>query len=277
VPRTFEAPVLQAAEPLDFVIDSGITPVGQTTAERWKTISFNESFTEPPVVIAGPATNNDSDAGVVQVRNITTTDFQIHFDEWSDLDGLHAREQVSWLAIDAGVHTVDGTTIRAGVMTDVDGTSWHRHLWDDVDERPAVLTQPIVDTTADAATVRLQRVGLTGFSARLQSAEAEGSPDPTDVGWIALDTGTVTLGDVTLTAGQRGATHRWRTVTPREGRRAPLLFAQIHTTKDDDTASLRMRYRGSRVQLAITEEASDDAELRHGSERLSWLIVSRNP
>ena len=98
-----------------------------------------------------------------------------------------------------------------------------------------------------------------------------------DVGWIAADSGTVRIGDVRITVGQSGANQRWRTVAPREGRRAPNLIAQIHTTKDEDTAGLRMRYRGSRVQLAIAEETSADAELRHGAERVSWLIVSHVP
>lgn len=273
--RVFAAPVIQEIH--DLAIDSGVMPVGQPTVERWKSVEFTTDFDEAPVVIAGPATNNEADSGVVQIRNVTADGFQIRFNEWDHTDGIHAREQVSWLALPRGEHQLGETTLSVGVLEDVDSDGWSRHAWNSFDVRPAVVTQPLADDTDDPAAVRLQRVGTSGFSARLQTAEADAERLQADVGWVAIDTGTVRIGDLTLTAGQSGANQRWRTITPRDGRRAPSLIAQIHTTRDEDTATLRMRYRGARVQLAITEETSADSELRHGSERVSWLVVSRTP
>jgi len=273
-PRVFEAPVMDVVH--DLPIDSGVMPVGQPTVERWKTVEFTTAFDAPPVVVAGPPTDNERDGAVVQIRNVTKAGFQIRLDEWNHHDGLHAREQVSWIAVPAGVHQLGDTTLRAGVLQGVDDDGWTRHDWS-AESRPAVVTQVLADGGAEPATVRLQRVGQTGFSARLQGAEATPDAAGADVAWIALDTGTVRVGDFTITAGHSGATHRWRTITPRDGRRAPRLIAQIHTTRDTDTANLRMRYRGSRVQLAIREDTSADPELRHGAERVSWLIVSHTP
>jgi hypothetical protein len=76
--------------------------------DSWTQVTFPEEFSDAPVVIASPATENDRAPGVVRIRNVTKTSFQIRFQEWSYLDGSHGTETVHWVAVMKGVWNLGG-------------------------------------------------------------------------------------------------------------------------------------------------------------------------
>ena len=101
-----------AEENVSFAIEIGEVAINS----KWKRVELEKSFNDP-VIIAGPPSFNGTDPGVIRLRNIDSTGFEIKFAEWDYLDGNHTDETVSYLALEKGHHNVDGAIIEAGTLT----------------------------------------------------------------------------------------------------------------------------------------------------------------
>jgi hypothetical protein len=69
----------------------------------WGRVSLASTF-QDPVVIAGPAGFNDAAPGVIRLRNVDATGFDIKFAEWDYLNGVHLEETVSYIVMEKGTH-----------------------------------------------------------------------------------------------------------------------------------------------------------------------------
>jgi hypothetical protein len=85
--------------------------------DHWTRVDFGQLILDP-VVVAGPASLNGADPGVVEVRNATQLSFEIRFHEWDYLDGIHPTgETVSSIVAERGVATLpSGARIEAGTI-----------------------------------------------------------------------------------------------------------------------------------------------------------------
>jgi hypothetical protein len=150
--------------PSGFTFESGsITNL----THSWQTISLSQTFVNP-VVVVGPATANGIDPGVVRIRNVTGNSFQIQYNEWNYLNGLHGNEEVSYFVVEAGTHTLSsGATIVAG-------TTSLTHSWKTVNlgstlgATPAVIATVASANGADDVTTRIRNVSTSSFQVRLQ-------------------------------------------------------------------------------------------------------------
>ncbi len=90
---------------IDLVNDKGHI-FGETGSisvdERWKTITTQHQYYNP-VVIAGIPQNNESDPGVVRIRNVSPNSFEIRFEEWNYLDNNHAFEFIPYLIMEGSL------------------------------------------------------------------------------------------------------------------------------------------------------------------------------
>ena len=83
--------------------------------EKWWLVELGEAFADP-VVVAGPASLNDGDPGLVEVRNVSSSSFEIRFNEWDYLDGAHRdAESVSYVVAERGI-----TVLASGVVIEAD-------------------------------------------------------------------------------------------------------------------------------------------------------------
>lgn len=93
-----------------------IGEVGTANAdERFVTVGFSD-YTNP-VVVANPSTFNGGDPGTVAIRNVdgVSDSFEVAFFEWEYRDGGHAFEDIGYIVLEAGTHTLPGgATIVAG-------------------------------------------------------------------------------------------------------------------------------------------------------------------
>lgn len=82
------------------------TSTSTTPSDIWTTVSFIESFLNPPVIITQTVTNNGwQDVQIDEVQNITTTGMQFRSCEIDSNDNCdtHAIDDVRWFAIQKGV------------------------------------------------------------------------------------------------------------------------------------------------------------------------------
>jgi len=249
---------------------------------QWQTMSLANLY-QHPVIIAGPAACNGADPGVVRIRNVTSTSFQVRFQEWDYLDGWHALEQVHWFALERGVWDVEPGTVW---IVDVHATSNtsvsspdHVPFPKPTGGPPVVLlTQQSANGPA-AVTGRINNVGWAGFDVALQEEEAADAVHAVETlafwawglasaGGSGLDaSGAARMGSVRLVREAVGAVEPWDihvaeeqsldletthaaetiaaiTVDPSPPGYPPFV-ADMQTVNDADTASLRCSPAGT--------------------------------
>jgi hypothetical protein len=104
-----------AAIPAGTLSASGTTAEAgtATVSDSPTTVQLSNSYSNP-VVVTGPASNNDGDPTTVRGSNVGSGAFDVELWEHDYQDGTHADEEVGWLAMEAGTGEVAGLTAEAG-------------------------------------------------------------------------------------------------------------------------------------------------------------------
>lgn len=172
----------------------------------WYTVPVAKQY-ENPVVIAGPPSFNDADPGVIRLRNITSSSFEVRFQEWYYLvnkdAGIHSLEDASWLMLEPGIYPMaDGSIWQVGTFN-IKGNG----IWYDINFAQAFAGNPAVLLTMQTfngsapVTVRARKVSTLGFQAALFEEEAlmESGHAYETIGYLAVyspnSAGSVTIGD----------------------------------------------------------------------------------
>lgn len=101
-----------------------VLPSTFTSGSQLHIFSFQQSYDTPPIVIALP-TSAGGDTSAIRISNVTTSGFQMAQVEPKSEDGPHAAMTVSYIAIEAGIHTFpDGSAIEAGTLS-TDSTQYN--------------------------------------------------------------------------------------------------------------------------------------------------------
>ncbi|MEZ4953743.1 MAG: Ig-like domain-containing protein [Saprospiraceae bacterium] len=174
------------------------------------------------------------------------------------------------------VYTLEsGQRVVAGVAKRV------THDWKYVPFPITFSTTPLIFSTVatnhdlSAVTTRQRNPYSQGFELRLYEEEnADGTHQPEDVTWIAIEPGT-NAGDLVLEAA------RWENMDHHPTSLAfsalfgnnPGMLAQIQSTNDEDPVGVRFNSidNGS-VQAFLQEETSGDAEISHNYEHVGHLV-----
>ena len=89
----------------------------------WTHVSFQKPFSSRPVVFM-VANNKGGDPASIRIKNVTTQGFDVVIAEPQGRDGPHIAQRVGFLAINEGVHQLDGHIIEVGRVntTKIQGT-----------------------------------------------------------------------------------------------------------------------------------------------------------
>lgn len=268
---------------VDEVIDStsgiGYSGTAIDVTHVWKTINLPVSFNNP-VVVAGGSTRDGGHQGVVRVQNVTSNSFQIRFQEWDYRDGSHTTENIGYLVVEAGEHILtDGTRLVAGTVSMTNETNNTFSYGTTFSSAPLVIAQTMTNNDPAAVVERIRNVGTSTFQMRFNEEEAADGVHGTEtVGFIAIDQGTATSGDISLNAVTTGntVTHANTTVEFGSigGSENPVILSDMQTRDGGDAASLRHRSQTSTsVTVWVEEEASRDSELNHTTEVAGVLAM----
>ncbi|MDX1668956.1 MAG: hypothetical protein R3194_06035 [Limnobacter sp.] len=97
------------------VNESSIRPSPLT----WHRIQFEDingkpfEFNQTPVVVPGPVSFNGPQAVGVSIRNITRGGFEVQLIEPEGYDGQHVSEKITYMAIEPGLHLINGKKVLA--------------------------------------------------------------------------------------------------------------------------------------------------------------------
>lgn len=256
--------------------ESGRVTVRQANADEWHTVSFESAFADP-VVVMGPPSYNGPHTSTVRVRNVTPSSFQFQIDEWDYNDGRHTRETLSYLVVEAGIHTLaDGTRFKAGHVGGVD-EGWTSVAFPSAfSSRPVVLAQCASVNGPAAVVTRLQEVTETGFRVRLQEEEGnDGTHAPETVDYIAIKRGSGGASGVEASLTGDTVTNEWTGISfARTYSQPPAFLAALQTYDGDDPTALRYQnLTTSGVSIRAEEEQSGDSETDHTTEEVGYLVL----
>ena len=244
--------------------------------DAWRRFRFQTEFTDP-VVVAPSLTHRGSHPSHPRVRDVTDTSFRARVEEWEYLDGDHVGESAGILITERGGGTDDGGNRFAAGRVSAD------HDWEHVtfnrafDEPPAVFAHTTTVEGGDPVVARVTDVGRDGFRVRVQ--EEEGNNDNhtyENVDWFAIKPGRGTIGGRRYEAGRLDEflDENWRTLSFTRSYADPTFVAAVSSTLGSNLCSVRYDDLSSAsVDLFVEEEQSDDDEVGHVYEDLSYLVI----
>lgn len=235
------------------------------------TVTLTEPLTDPVIVMTG--TQNGGHPYTFRIvdqeydEDGNTTSFSFYIEEWEYLDGNHpASEDINWLAIEEGIHTLpDGRVIEAGHTTADDSTS-SVDLNGDFDSPPVVMTS--VMSNNDTTTVDSDGFNITadGFDLSLQEEEGQdGTHAQESVGWIAIEPGG--SGDFGTALTADGVDEATDTIGFGSTINDAVVIAKTQTMNGTDTAHVAINGQtDDNVGVFVMEEQSLDYEVDHTDE-----------
>lgn len=268
-------------------LESKALSVSQENRQQWHSVTFDTTFSQTPVVVMGPPSNNDGAEAMPLVRNVTAQGFEFQLAEWEYLDGAHAEETVSYLAIEPGSHDLGGLVCQAG-RTTLAATSNEQpgtvSFPDAFAQAPVVMCQAVFpSTTTEALALRVTGKSAQSFSVRRQREEARGNGAPElEVDWIAVQAGwghDWTSGTSFLVQEpSTPVTSEFTQIDFLRGTVNATFLAGFQSFADTDPAVLRYQGLGNRgVELSAQEEASLDPDVEHGGETIGTLAIWHMP
>ncbi|MFC1758347.1 cadherin domain-containing protein [Planctomycetota bacterium] len=168
---------------------------GKTSATHNDTTVNLPGLSGRPIVLATTASFNGGAAVTTRLSNVSGSSFRVRLQEEERNDGFHARETVTFVAIEQGAGTANGTPFLVG--------SAHRsHTTSTVpfgtpfSAPPALFANMQSFNGADVASLRYRSLGSTGFGVRVaeeQSRDGELGHATERVGFFAIPTGTISV------------------------------------------------------------------------------------
>ena len=225
---------------------------GSNTGSNPKTISFTRSLKQP-VVFFGPPSENDSSPGVVQVNSVTNSAAEWQFREWNYLDGEHATENVSWLALEPGRYVFpDGGVWEVGTRelsaSSANGQFRPFQFSTSFPATPAVFLSPQTSNGSQSFHVRARDVHADGFSAALEEEESSDNGHAAEtIAYLAIY-----HPDRSGTAVINGQSYAWN----------------VKSVDADETAATVNQH-----SVRVQEEQSFDQETGHIQESIDVLQI----
>jgi hypothetical protein len=244
----------------------------------WSRVTFSNTFTNP-IVIAGPASYNDVEPGVIRLRNIDSTGFEIKFAEWDYLDKTHPEEVVSFIVIEKGQYTLpDGSKLESGTFAG--STKWATIPFSETFAKtPVVITTVATANESEAISGRVKAVSTTDFSYYFREQEINVNKHAAEtINYIAWEPGQGTLGEMqyTIATTADAVQHSWYNLAfPSAMDNAPMILADMQSTDGGDTSALRMQnLTATGMEIKVEEEQSKDLEVSHTTESVGYIALS---
>ncbi|MEO0462221.1 MAG: H-type lectin domain-containing protein [Pseudomonadota bacterium] len=260
-----------------------------------RTVSFQQPFDTPPIVIVLPSQNGSNSASI-KITNVTTTGFDELILEPDNWDGPHLSMNVPYIAVEPGRHVLpDGTVIEAGFtdLTNVqfgNGFSGGVRNWANVSFSRALSQPPMILHQLQTANSETRNVAnqssrphvtsiaqsptLTGFQLAIERSQANSGPFPSSerIGWVAFpNASTGSFADIagnaiawsastspaTIRGWDNGCFNQPHGLTGG----SPVVIAKKTTRNNQDGGWLRYcSINGANISLRVDEDRDQDNE-----------------
>jgi uncharacterized repeat protein (TIGR01451 family) len=255
-----------------------IAGLASNVVQDWKYVPFPITFSQAPIVLTQLTSANDPAPALARQRNVSRQGFQLRLREEDAADGIHASENVAWIAIEPGAFNSPDLQLVAGTFANAN------HQSDSLSFSPAFAQVPLffasLQTTneADPATPRI--TSLSSSKARFFLQE-ETSFDPETnhlnetLGFLASSANGILAddkGDVFGEMGTINLTNAWATVSLARKYTKPVIIVSGVSFNDAQPLTVRLRNVSAQsFEVRIEEWAYLDGI--HPPETASWMVV----
>ncbi len=221
---------------------------------QWRTVSLDRRYSDP-VVLAQIMSYEGSDPSHVRLDKVKSDSFRLKIEEWDYLDGDHNEEEIGYVVLEQGSHTLKGgMDLQVGtVETDHE---WKKERLDGFGEKPVVISRCQTYEGEQAVVTRHKQVGNESFRVRLQEEEGNnGHHREEEIGYLAIERGE----EDRHLAGSQQVDHNWEQLNfggAFDGR--PVTVASLQTFRGGNTAGVRMRAAPTEDRSVVGRFTSSD-------------------
>ena len=247
---------------------------------QWSRINFKNSHTNP-VVIAKPLSNKGWMPVHAKIKDVDSTGFSIRVDEWDYRREVTASEKVNYLVMESGQYEINGNKIEVGKVNAQKYYDSSVTFSQTIDPKPIIFAQVQTYNGGESVVTRINKVTKTGFDVRMQEQEKFMQETSTNyghvqetVGWIAIQPGTGTYGNMKYELGRTTINNNWKTIDFNQQFENHVFLADIQSINEEDTATLKYKYlMYNFLEVKIQEERSEDDELIHVNEDVGYAVL----
>ncbi len=262
--------------------EAGTVMVTQTDANTVHTVSLNNVYTDP-VVILGLLEGGDPNPANVEpttLRVISTTSnsFGFKLQEWNYQDGSRpGPERVSYMVIESGSYeTPNGLMLQAGKVNASSATNF-AIFSPSFSATPIVLAQTMSNNDPVPVTPYIELLFSSDMFIGLREEEGEdGSHASETIGYVALSPGFKgKLGRLNIEADHlsldsTASNGNFQTVFDS----VPAWFTTVQTNNGTDTVYTRtVSLTENDFSVVLQEEGSGDAEFTHTTETVGYVAL----
>jgi hypothetical protein len=238
-------------------------------------VQFSQAFNDP-VVVAGPATFNDIDPGVLVVDNITATGFELRFREWDYLDDIHGRELVSYVVVERGTTVLpSGAIVQAGTVELANG--WVTVPFEETySAAPTLLATIASQKSSQTVAPRITSLGTGSFRTRYTLEENTSTLDQLEqLNWIAWPTGSHGGADDQFAWESDSflTDENFSSYEFTETYLSPCAIASVNTLLPNPATLRYQQNQTASFEVLLLEEQSRDPELLMGNEGVGVLVT----
>ncbi len=247
---------------------------------NWQHVDLSNQYLAPSI-IAKSNTMNDPEAGIVSIRNLTSSGFDIRIREWDNVDGFHPEETVSFMAMERGHHQIAQNVYAVADCISISGINTFQpiNFTNSFSSQPVVLSSIVTENESNAAILRMSNITPQGYSITMQEQENnDGSHGQERVCYIAMEKWSGVVDGLMIETGstEKILTDKTSTVSfKQQFPTTPFVLADMQSANDIDTAILGMSNLSvTNTGMTILEEQSADNETSHVAEIGGYFAIT---
>ncbi len=288
--RTKYDPYAKLSADINLIYNSTGTVIGEAGMRKfkhnwkdnnWLTVDMVHSYTDP-VVVAVPLSFNGPDPSVARISDVDAASktFKVRIEEWEYKDGGHTKENLSYIVLEKGQHTLPGGKIIIAGSASIGVAFTEIALGTTLSLKPVVISSVTTNNDDITVTTRQKAIDTDSFEVRLQEEENQDQVHSDEtVTYVAFEQGNYgNSGVVQFEVGiETDVNQAWKTISFTGTHPSPLCLSAMQTTNDLDPASLRYKkLESGSVDVKVEEEKSKDNEILHNNENVGYIVISFN-
>ncbi len=253
-----------------------IAGVMENVYQEWKNITFPIKFSQPPLIFTQAVSNEETTPIAIRMRNISTTHFDMKIQEEEGQDNQHAREDIAWIAIEAGTQITEYKLVAGQINADDNWTTTNFNTA--FNTLPLVFTDMQSTNENDPAKSVVNNFQVSSVAIKVEeeaSLDMELDHLSEGVGFLAMeDIGNITdeRGDIIGEVGQVNVDHNWTRVRMNNTYHNPVIIARAITSNESEPFTVRViQNQAGSFDFQLQEWSYLDGV--HVPEKVAYLIV----
>ncbi|MBI1223636.1 MAG: hypothetical protein GC192_00235 [Bacteroidetes bacterium] len=248
------------------------------TSERWKYVSFPNTFASAPLIFTQLSSEAENQAAIVQIRNISVQGFELRLAEQEASTGSHLPETVSWMAVEKGTTYNSSFAWEAGSIANATSSTTAFNFTLPFSYAPGLIATQQTTTEVDPTTPRFQNLSATGAQIKLgeeSSKDGETIHGVEKLAYLAVTSGvdiTDKNGDFVGETGTLSLTNAWASFPMQHKYTKPIVIMGGVTLHDGDPVTVRVKsVTANSFQARLQEWTYQDGT--HDVEQVTYLIL----